>query len=515
MRSRLSLVLAAGLSVWHFATFDITELPLVTDARYYLYFAWQTAEGAVPHLDFFDPKTQLATFVGALLHALGSALSLDPLLTVRAGFLALATLAGVLVFLVHRRLFGGSEVAGFVGLLAYLAFSCIGALAALGNSPKLLLSVLAYLMALCVWKGRWLLAGLCGALAFMDWQIGVLVWLAALGAALLLEEERRPACLRLLAGGTLGLAPFLLYFAFTGTLGAALEQTVASAFFRGSGKLASVGFGERFDRMAELAGHYFPGRTWLFLLSALGIPAVLSRLRRGGDGGARRLLLPLALYHAGILGFSTLDFQGHGDFLLLLFTAAFLLAVAWNTAVEELGRRLSGRAGPRGRLAALTLLLILALAASRPALLRPTVAVGRMGELGVLLEDQRQVAAEVGAWAEGRSMVLLARTELLYLTGRKNPLPIIYWNQAAWTVYRRPGEESGEETLGRMLEEVDPELLVYPRRHVSPIPYLGLFAPRTFRSSSGRYVVEILERRERSVPHGETPLAGGERHLVE
>jgi hypothetical protein len=515
MRSRLPLLLAAGLSAWHFSTFDIAELPLVTDTRYYLYFAWQMTEGAVPHLDFFDPKTQLATFVGALLHALASALSLDPLLAVRAGFLTVAALAGAVVFEVHRRLFGGSAVAGFLGLLAYLSFSVLGALIALGNSPKLLLSLFAYLMALCVWKGRWLLAGLLGALAFMDWQVGALVWFAALAAALILEKERRRACLRLVAGGAIGLAPFLAYFALNGALGAAFEQTVVGAFFRGSGTLAQVSLGERLDRIAGLIEDYFAGRQWLPYLSLVGIPCALFHLRRRADSGAVRLLLPLCLYHGGILAFSAVDFQGHGDFLLLLFTLSFLLAMAWNVLYGEIDRRLARRVGPRARTALAAALLLLAVGVSRPALLRPEVAISRLGRLGVRLEDQREVAAAVGEWSQGRRIVLLANAELLYLMRRGNPLPIIYWNRAAWTVYRRPGEESGEATLGRMLEEADPEVHLYPQRHAAPIPYLERFTPRPFRSRNGRYQVELLERREASVPHGEPPLTGGELELGE
>ena len=70
--------------------------------RFFLYFAWQVTEGAVPHLHLFDNKTQLATFLGALLHGLGSALGVEPLYAIRAGYLALAALGGVLTFFVFR-----------------------------------------------------------------------------------------------------------------------------------------------------------------------------------------------------------------------------------------------------------------------------------------------------------------------------------------------------------------------------------------------------------------------------
>ena len=65
------LWLALLLCGFHFSSFDITRQAILTDIRYFLYFAGQVANGAVPHLDYFENKTQLATYVGAMLHGLG------------------------------------------------------------------------------------------------------------------------------------------------------------------------------------------------------------------------------------------------------------------------------------------------------------------------------------------------------------------------------------------------------------------------------------------------------------
>ena len=60
------IALAVLLCAIHFASFDVSTQPIVTDVRYFLYYAWRVAEGAIPHLDFFENKPQLSTFAGAL-----------------------------------------------------------------------------------------------------------------------------------------------------------------------------------------------------------------------------------------------------------------------------------------------------------------------------------------------------------------------------------------------------------------------------------------------------------------
>ena len=66
----------------------------MTDIRYYLYYAWQVTEGAVPHRDLFALKTQLASFAGSLLYALGEGLGFTPLFVIRGGYLLIGAAGG-------------------------------------------------------------------------------------------------------------------------------------------------------------------------------------------------------------------------------------------------------------------------------------------------------------------------------------------------------------------------------------------------------------------------------------
>ena len=213
------LLLALVLCAFHFASFDIATQAIVTDVRYFLYFAGQVANGLVPHLDYFENKTQLATYVGALLHAIGEGLGLEPLIAIRVGYLTLAACGALAAYLVFRRLGSSPAVAGGLGLLAHCSFGLLGVLPSIGNIPKLLMALGASVAALLAYQRRWFLAGVAGAVSFMDWQVGGLVGLAVLVTAAAHGNHRLRAVLRVTAGGLAGLAPFLLYYLANGALG--------------------------------------------------------------------------------------------------------------------------------------------------------------------------------------------------------------------------------------------------------------------------------------------------------
>ena len=452
-RRHLPLLLATLLVAIHFLSFDVAALPIVTDARYYLYFAWRVAAGDLPHVDLFDNKNQLATFAGALLFGLGEALGADPLLVVRAGYLALAALGGLLLFTIQRRIGRGSPLAGVLGLLAYTSFGLLGLLPATGNVPKVLMAVFASAMALAVQRGRWFLAGLAAAGAFLDWQIGALAVVAALVSALCFGNPRRRAAASVLLGAFSGLAPFAAYLGLRGGLGAAFEQTVVASFFRGSASLQRDTFGDRFDRLLHLIQLDCPGQSWLVPLGLLGLVLAAVRLRRWTGSDEQRLLVPLCTYHAGVLSFTLLDFQWHGDLFLLLHTVAFFLGLGWIGLLELVRDRVLAGARPPVRAGALGVLVVIAIACARPGPLRPALSLEIPGLSPELtLAAQREVAAEARTVFEGRTVALLEHSEILFLARQRNALPVIYWNNATWSNYRNP-DEAREETAARLLAE--------------------------------------------------------------
>jgi hypothetical protein len=490
-------LVAAAASFAHFASFGISERAIVTDVRYFMYYAWQITLGAVPHVDFFENKTQLASFAGAAFVALGDVLGADPVLAMRAGYVVLAALAGLLAFLVHRTLSGGSSLAGLLGLLALCAFPLLGVLPATGPIPKLLVAVAASAAALLCYRRRWLAAGALGSLAFMDWQLGALVWLAVLVSALVSESPRREAVWRVVAGGAAGVAPFLAYYSATGALGAAYKQVVVASFQRGSDNLASGDWVDRVTRMGRVADATLPGAEWLLPFCALGLPIAVVWCWQFRSEPRLRLLLPLCVVNGGLLAFSLLDFQWYGDFFVLLHALAFFMALAWVYLYGWAQQRLKAARAPAWTLPALAgFFLIAAVSLARPFGLGPEVALATAnGSADATLSDQRDVAEQVARRFRGQRVVFHDSSELLLLARITNPLPTIYWNSAAWYYYRDPGESMRASAL-RLLRSSDPDAFVPARILNLPAGFLREYVPLEFVSDNGHYEARFYVRRD-------------------
>ncbi|MEE2663256.1 MAG: hypothetical protein VX681_03990 [Myxococcota bacterium] len=490
--SRRAGLVALAIVALHFASFDLRGQPIVTDVRYFLYYAWQVSEGAVPHLDFFENKPQLSVFLGAGLYQLGALAGTDPLIAIRAGQLALAALASLLSFVVFRRL--GGVASGFVGLAAVLSFGLLGALPAVGALPKLAMVVLATASALLVHDRRWLWAGLAGGLAFFDWQIGGAAWLAAAVAAGVGEGWRSRALLRVSLGGALAVAPFAVYYTARGALAAAFDQVIVATFFRGASALGAKTIGERAMRIAELVREGCPEHAWLFYLSAAGVPVAVwwltvGRRREGGEDRVR-LLLPLCVFHGVLLSMSAIETQGYGDLFALLHVAAFGLGLAGWTLIEWVRRR-AGTAAPW----APGLIALLALLLARPGPLRPALELDSVAiRPGATLADQREVARAAEERIGEASFGLFDSSELLFLMRRENALPSLYWNRATRAHFRSPSDATPTDTVVRLLEAVDPAFFVAPRRVADRERVLRGSSPLALRSRSGRYAVELRVR---------------------
>jgi hypothetical protein len=497
-------LLAFAIALAHFASFDPFDSPVDRDLRYFLYFAWQITEGATPYLDLFDPKMPLASFAGALLWTLGEGLGVEPIHAVRVGYLGLAAAGGWLAFLVFRALGGGRPVAGFLGLAAYLSFGLLGDLPALGNVPKLLMALGASATALLCLRQRWLAAGVTGAIAFLDWQLGALVWLGAFAAALLYGRPGHRAALRTVVGGALGIAPCIAFFVARGALGVAFEQTVVSAFFRGATSGAQQSFGDHLARVVRVLERTTDAQSWLCLAAIGGAGVVLTWLWRRRAHDSARLLVSLCLYHFGIILFCLVDFQYLGDafaalhsfafFVGALWVALYLRAEAWAT------RRWPARAGAVTAAVA----LVVAFAVARPGPTRPQA---RWNAHEPSFSEQREVAVQLEELLAGRELAVVEVSEMLLLMRRKNPLPFIYWNAASWRTYRRSETEGPRESLRRLLDATEADVRILQPRPGPPIPrrfpLYGLsgadapgpeWIPVELRARSGRYRVVVHVR---------------------
>ncbi len=491
----LAALLISGL---HFATFFDLEQSILTDIRYFLYFAQRVAAGDVPHLDLFDNKTFLASFVGALFYRAGELLGLDPLHVIRAGYLALSAFGGLLCFWIFRRLGGGSSLAGFLGLFAALSFGFTGSFAAIGNAPKILMNLCGLGMILAVARRHWFLAGLLGALAFMDWQVGALVGLAALVSALASGPQRLRTATRVVIGGGLGLAPFAIYYAFHGALGQALHQTLALSLFRGSVQLAGTTVETRLGRMNWVIDRVAPDQEWLLGVALVGLPVGLCWLWKERRSEIGQLLLPLLLYTGGIAAFSLLDFQRYGDFYALVSAIILWLGILWVAAFSWIRRRFAGvfSTHPNLRWLAGTAGLLLAAVIARPLWFHPEIRIHSLHVTeSVTLSEQREVARELREKIGAKSFGLLASSEVLFLLPHRNPMPQVYFNDPAYRAYRNSDTEGMNAAASRLIASVNPDLFIFPgRRKLNPEIELR-YAPAEIRSSQGNYFVVVHERR--------------------
>lgn len=494
------LLLAALLVLVHLSRFDVTSGPIVTDVRYYVYFAARMADGAVPHRDFFDNKTQLATVAGAALHAAATHLGLDPLRTMRTGYLALTGLAALLLFAIHRSLRDGACIAGLLGMLCYLGFSLLGFLPAIGPLPKLLMGVCASAAALLAYRGWWTLAGFVGAVAFLDWQIGVLAGLAVFATALCERERRIRRAFQVALGGLCGLAVACAYFASRGALDDAYRQVVLASLSRGETALARKTFAERVLQILGTIDVACPGQAWLAVLGLVGIALYPVLLFRHRGRPTERLVIALGIFNAGIVAFSLTDYQAYGDLFALLASLAFFAGIALNEAFfalrgaalrvlasgPERARRIDGYATAAALLVALVVLRI-----GRPRL--DIVLPDKIAHGATSLAEQQSVARKLAAATAGLRVAFVNCPEQLFLTGRANILPFGFWNRATVSYYRTVARSPGG--LSHMIAAAHPDAIACATpRLESELERSGGFERLDLHADGGSYQVVLLRR---------------------
>lgn len=488
------LLLAALLACAHLLRFDVAQTPIVTDVRYYVHFATRVADGAVPHRDFFDNKTQLATMAGAALVATGRSLGIEPLTAMRAGYVALSGVAALLLFVIQRRLYAGSCAAGLLGMLCYLGFSLLGFLPAIGPLPKLLMGVAASLAALAAQRGWWTVAGALGAVAFLDWQIGVLAGLAVFVAALLEPDGRIAKASRAAFGGLATLLAACLYFALNGALGVTWRQVVLTSLARGESALAGKTFTGRLLQIHETLLVACPGHAWLAVVGIAGMLLFPLLVLRHRGTTVARLVITLGLFHYGIVAFSLTDYQAYGDLFALLASLAFFAGVALNELLRLARGVARTPAASRAVAIGAVVVALLVLRVGRPRL--DITLPDKIARGASRLVEQQSVADAIVRETAGLRTVFVNCPEQLFLTGRVNPVPFGFWNRATSSYFRAGPEERPFETVRRLLDAADPEaVLCATPRLQNDLAKSGRYDRIELNAVTGAYGVVLLRRR--------------------
>lgn len=486
MASRRDVWFAASalLAVAHFARMYDGNQAMLTDTRYFTYFGIGVADGAVPHLDFFGPKTQFASLFAGLLVAAGSLVGATDLVAVRVGFLGLTATGAVLLFVLHRTFAGGENPPALLGMLPYLGFAYIGMLPATGAVPKLIMAVAMTGAAIAVARRSWFAAGVISALAPLDWQVGVLACFGVFVAAMMDREPRR-ALLQSALGVSLIAAMFLAYFAINGALEPLLVQVVGASFARGA---------ETGGPILKYAGIYHRlimhcgGEFWLLWLAGAGLIALPVWLRMERWREVRQPLVAMAVYHYGLLLFSLFDFQGSGDTMVLLHTAAFFAGVALISLVLALESCLEDPAAKRWpMLVAIAAVLLLV----QPALSQPTRLWTPDAPATVTLQDQQSFARRLAPLVAGRTVLVLGPTEQLVLGDFDAVSDYVYWNDASEFDYAHNRGLPAGGLLGTLLAEYEPGVIVASM-------FFGLSAGLPYREADlgqpGGYAIRVFVR---------------------
>ncbi|MFH1277792.1 MAG: hypothetical protein ABIK65_05385 [Candidatus Eisenbacteria bacterium] len=475
LRPRRWGVLALLASLIHIASFDIRRQPILSDVGIYLYHAFRAASGDVLYRDYFDYKTPFSTLLGAFLYRTGESVGVEPLLVIRIGFLLLAAIMMTLSFLVFFHLFRGRAGAGWIALIVLSGFSLLGLLPAIGIIPKLAAMVFALAAILAVHHQRWILVGVFVTLAGADWQIAAGLSLVAVLAGLAASEtDRGKATGRLLVGMIMAAAPFLVYFGAHGALDEAWRAVVGSAISRGSQSLQAIGIWQRFTEAilpTTLADG--EGGEWALVLSVAGMLLLpFTLLSRRGDR-TFPLATSLTVWLYGVVGFSLLDFQFHGDAYFLLgalgLFAALPVCIFYYSARKAIGLRRRALS-PRGRrLATRTLSAALGaalLTLARPSFLAGELRVNRPPLFGAryTLADQREVSDRFFARLGDGEAVFFAKWENLFLGRRIDPLPFVTWDFATDSFFSATSEGDIFTHLVEILDRLGPDVVV-PRQN--------------------------------------------------
>lgn len=486
------LLVATALAIAHFGRFYDADLALLTDTRYYTYFGIEVAGGAVPHLDFFGNKTQLASIVAAALVHLGDLFGSPAVPAIRVGFIALTIFGGVLLFRFHRTIADGHNVKAMLGLIPYLGLTYLGTLPASGSIPKLIMAIVATWAALLVARRSWFAAGLVAAISPLDWQIGLFACFGVFAAAALDSEARRALLHSAVGVGAVAFV-FIAYFVWNGALESMFAQTIGASFARG---VESGGPLFKFAGIHRRLLMHCAGEFWLLYLSGVGAVVFPFWFRDPRRAAWRQPLVVMAVYHYGVAAFSLIDFQGSGDTMLLLHTAAFFSGVALVSGFE-LAERMLPQSIPRPALGLASVVLMLAVA--RPVLSQPEALSTPDSPPGVTLQDQRAFARRLAPLLEDRSLLLLGPTEMLVLGGFERESIYVYWNDATRHEYARTHESNEIDLLEALIREFEPDVIVASRfielPAGTPFSWVDLGRP-------GGYAVNVFTR---SSKHSATP----------
>ena len=295
---------------------------LTRDLGLYSYGAQQTVEGVPPYVSVLNRAGPLAHLVPAIGVGAARIVGMDDMLAMRLLMLLISVACVWLLYLLVRDLFN-SRLAGVASATALLTFAGFVTYAVGGPREKTTLTLFVILVFWAVLKQRWLLAGVCVALATLTWQPSFITGLVAAVVAMagLRRSAMLPAVIRFGVGGLIPTAVITGGFALAGAMTEFLDGFVLinRRYTQQSGLLSAPG--ETVEFLIEGFGV-----SLLLILAGLLAVMVIAAMRateafRGREARDRAVLGIGAATLAGIV-WSLFVLNGWADLVVLLPAAA-------------------------------------------------------------------------------------------------------------------------------------------------------------------------------------------------
>lgn len=331
------LMTAVALLVFLVQGFDSL---LTRDLALYSYGAQQTVEGVPPYVSVLNRAGPLAHLVPAIGVAAGRAVGMDDVLAMRLLMMLISLACVWLLYLLSRDLFG-SRLAGVASASALLTFAGFVTYAVGGPREKTTLTLFVLLAFWAVLKQRWLVAGICVALATLTWQpsfitglLAAVVAIAGLGRTAML-----PAALRFGVGGLIPTAIITAGFALASATTEFLDGFVLINWrYTTPGRF--YGFHDRVDLLFDAFGVSF-----VVILTGLVASLVFAALRAPHAFRSREApdlaVVGIGVATVGGVVWSLFVFNGWADLMVLLPSAA----LGVGALAAELQERVPARIG--------------------------------------------------------------------------------------------------------------------------------------------------------------------------
>jgi Dolichyl-phosphate-mannose-protein mannosyltransferase len=313
---------------------------LTRDLALYAYGGQQTVEGVPPYVSVLNRAGPLAHLVPALAVAVARIVGMDEVFAMRLLMMLISVACVWVLYVLVRDLFH-SRLAGVASATALLTFAGFVTYAVGGPREKTTLVLFVLLAFWAVLKQRWLVAGICVALATLTWQpsfitglLAAVVAIAGLGRTAML-----PAALRFTIGGLIPTAVITAGFALAGAATEFLDGFVLINWrYTTPGRF--YGFYDRIDLLTDAFGV-----SVAVILIGLVAIMVFAALRARGAFRSREApdlaVVGIGVATIGGVVWSLFVFNGWADLMVLLPSAA----LGVGALAAEVQERMPGRGG--------------------------------------------------------------------------------------------------------------------------------------------------------------------------